>query len=339
VGRAPRHELIAALALALASCSPSSVSDAEAQGNVKWLQQNGTPEAVSALGRLADKNPAALAALDARASYDGNVYVAAWSATLREAPWGPKVLRDGLADPTRAETAASKMDRFDVHAAAFVPDLEQALVRLSASTQNTSIARVLAGGTGAAATDAVKRRLADGATRSAMCRGIEAPDASMVAKKTLLAVPEASRDAPACVDAVVRIASADDDALTWLATAGEPGILGAAGKTDVLSCALVHNLWARALEARKPETYPALVVPLASAIRRCTVEMDGVLADALTRLPRTHAVVVNAIDPYDSYGQNLRATCAALGKVVASGDAPIIRERASDAREHGCVSR
>jgi hypothetical protein len=231
------------------------------------------------------------------------------------------------------------MDRHDPHVAVFVPDLEQALVRLSATTQNTSIARALAGGSGQLTHDAVVRRLADGATRPAMCRGIGSPDTSADAKKTLLAVPSTSRDANECVDAVVRIASENDDALTWLATSGEPGILGAAGKSDVMSCALVHTLWARALEARPPTIYPALVVPLGAAIKRCTQEMDGVLADALARLPRTHVVVVSAIDPYDSYGQNLRVTCAALAKVVASGDAPIVRERASDAREHGCVSQ
>jgi hypothetical protein len=332
--------LLALLALAvLAACRPASVSEAEARGDVKWLQQNGSPEAVSSLGRLADKDPAALAALTARASFDPNVYAAAWAATLREAPWGSSLLRTALADPARAETAASKMDRHDSHVDAFVPDLEQALVRLSASTQNTSIARALAGGSGATAHDAVQRRLADGATRGAMCRGIEAPDSSADAKKTLLAVPDTSRDAPACVDAVVRLAAESDTALTWMATSGEPGILGAAGKSDSLPCALVHTLWARALEARPPAAYPALVVPLGNAVKRCTEEMDGVLADALTRLPRTHPVVVNAIDPYDSYGQNLKATCAALVKVVAGGDAPIVRERAEDAREHGCVSK
>jgi hypothetical protein len=67
--------------------------------------------------------------------------------------------------------------------------------------------------------------------------------------------------------------------------------------------------------------------------------MDGVLADAMTRLPRTRAVVVNAIDPYDAYVKNLPATCASLAKVPLWGDAAIVRERAADAREHGCASQ
>ena len=69
-----------------------------------------------------------------------NAYIAAWNATVRGAPWGPTLLRAGLADPARAESAASAMKRQDGHLAALVPDLESALQRTSASAHNGAVA-------------------------------------------------------------------------------------------------------------------------------------------------------------------------------------------------------
>jgi hypothetical protein len=324
-------------ALAFTACRPSSVREAEAKGDVKWLEQSGSPDAVAALGRLADKDPMAVSALYARANVDANVYLAAWNATVRGAAWGPTLLKIALGDATRAEIAAQSMDRHDARIAMFADDLEGALTRLGASAVNTGVASSLAS-CGPAARPCIERRLADGATRAAMCRGISAPDTSADAKSALLAVPAASRDASSCVDAVVRFAADDDDALAWIATSSEPGILGAAGKSDTLVCPRVHVLWTQALAKRTPDVYPALVVPLASAIRRCTSELDAVLFDALSRLPQTHVVVVNAIDPFDSYGKNLPATCEALKKIAngSSGDAAVVRERADDALDHAC---
>jgi hypothetical protein len=150
-------------------------------------------------------------------------------------------------------------------------------------------------------------------------------------------VPESARDAPACVDAVVRVAAGDETALMWLAERGEPGLLGGAGKNDAMPCARLHVAWARAFASRPTSAYPALEVPLGYAVTRCAVQMDGVLADAIVHMPAAHRVVVNAIDPFATYGDGLHATCAALPKVIASGqDTPIIRERANDALTHAC---
>ena len=322
----------------MAGCRPASVTDAESKGNVRWLSDNGSPDAVAALGRLADKDPKALSALQARAGFDASTYVAAWAATVREASWGPGILRSGLADASRAEVATEAMDRHDAHLSLFADDLENALARLSASPTNTGIASALAS-CGGLAHAAIERRLADGATRVPMCRGIASPDTSPDARATLLEVPAGSRDATACVDAVVKLAQLDESTLTWLATNGEPGILGAASKSEGLACPRLHTIWARALEQRKADVYPALVVPLSNAIKRCTVELDGVLADAILRLPQTRPVVINAIDPYDTYGKSLKTTCAALAKVANGGDASILRERARDTRDHGCLSQ
>jgi hypothetical protein len=41
---------------------------------------------------------------------------------------------------------------------------------------------------------------------------------------------------------------------------------------------------------------------------RCTTKKDGVLADATVHLPVTHAVVVEAINPFTIYGTALHAT-------------------------------
>ena len=319
----------------MASCRPSTIAEAERGGDVAWLDANGTPDAVAALGRVADSKPAAISALAARSKFDVQAFKAAWAAGLRGASWGPKMLRDGLVDPARADLAASAMEKRDRHLLAYVPDLEAALQRLSASLQNFNVASALASA-GPPAHDAVVRRLADASTRGSMCRGIASKDAAPDARRALLDAPASSRDADACVDGVVHLASEDERTLDWLADLGEPGLLVAASKSEALACPRVHGLWARVLSNRHPEVYSALTVPLSYAIKRCTAAMDGVLADAIVRLPLTHAVVVSAIDPFTGYGAGLRATCAALPAVAGGKDPAIVRERASDTLAYAC---
>ena len=245
------------------------------------------------------------------------------------------MLRVGLADPRRADLAASAVGKHDARLVAFVSDLEQALVRLSATLQNFNVSSALAS-IGAPARDAVVRRLLDASTRGAMCRGITSKDADADARKALIAAAEVGRDSPTCVDAVVTIAAEDDTALAWLAEQGEPGLLGAASKEEQLPCARLHVAWTKALTTRPVETYSALTVPLGYAVKRCTPEMDGVLADAIAHLPATHALVVEAIDPFMGYGNALRATCAALPMIAGGRDRAVVRERANDALNHAC---
>jgi hypothetical protein len=276
-----------------------------------------------------------VAALEARSKFDMQAFRAAWFGSLGGAPWATAMIRAGLADPKRADLAASAMDRHEPRLAMFLADLESALVRLSATTQNLNVSSVLAS-IGATARDAIGRRLVDASTRAAMCRGIASKDADAEARRVLLGVPEAARDSPACVDAVVRVAADDDAALGWLAEQGEPGMLGAAGKEDVLPCARLHVAWTKALTARTREAHSALTVPLGYAVKRCPAELDGVLADAIVHLPETRGVVVTAIDPFDHYGGALHATCAALPMVAGGRDSAIVKERASDALMHAC---
>ncbi len=169
-----------------------------------------------------------------------------------------------------------------------------------------------------------------------MCRGIASGSADPETRKALIEVPEASRDDYACVDAVVRASVEDERVLAWLAERGEPGILGAAGKSSALPCPRLHVAWAKAFAARTLDTYKALTVPLAYATKRCPADMDGVLADTLQRLPAAHEVVVRAIDPFESYGDGLRATCAVLPSLAGGRDAALVKERASDTLMHAC---
>jgi hypothetical protein len=332
---AVRTVTVVAVLAALASCRPSTIAEAEARRNVRWLDENGTPDAIAAIGRLADtKDADAIAVLEARSSFDVQAFVAAWSAVVRGASWGAEAIRNGLADPKRADLAASAMGAGDPRLVAYLDDLEGALVRLSASPLNLNVSSTLAS-VGPPAHGAIVRRLFDASTRGAMCRGIASKRADPDARRALLSVPESARDAPWCVEGVVHLAADDDPTLAWLAVQAEPGLLGAAGSNPALPCPRLHVVWSKALGARAADTYSALTVPLGYAVKRCAAEMDGVLADAIVRLPTTRATVVEAIDPFGAYSGALRATCAALPAVAADGhDSAIVRERASDALNH-----
>jgi hypothetical protein len=311
------------------------VAEAEARGDIAWLEKNDTPDSVIALGRLADKNPNAVDALGLRSSYDVQAFRAAWSGVLRGAPWAGTFIHQALTDPKRADRAASAMGRHDPHLLPFLADLEGALVRLSASTQNVNVSTTLAS-VGPQARAAIERRLVDASTRGAMCTGIAAGTADDDARHVLIEVPETARDSPACVEAVIQAAAEDEGALAWLAARAEPGLLGSAGKSGTLSCARLHVAWVKAFAARPASAYAALTVPLGYAVTRCAPEMDGVLADAIVHVPAAHAVVVQAIDPFTTYGDGLHATCAALPAVASGQDTGVVRERASDALAHAC---
>ncbi|HEY2514249.1 MAG TPA: hypothetical protein VGI39_25455, partial [Polyangiaceae bacterium] len=171
-----------------AGCKPSSVAEAEAKGDVNWLDNDGSPSALEALGRLADHDPAAASALERRAKFAVSAYIAAWEGVKRGAKWGGDILHAGLQDPARAELAASAIDGRDVAVVPFLPDVEASLTRLAAGGMVTTLAAVLASA-GPAAHDAVNRRLADKATRGVMCGGLAVSTASEDAKALLRSVP------------------------------------------------------------------------------------------------------------------------------------------------------
>jgi hypothetical protein len=321
--------------LASGGCDPKNAVEAETRKDVKWLAANPTGDSIAALGRLADEDPVALQALQARAENDVNTQIAAWAAVTRNAPWGSTFLKASLADPARAEMASTALPRKDARLTAFIPELDGAVVRLAAGKRGVAVAGLLAS-IGPAAHAAVERRLLDPKTRGSMCSGINLPDASGDAKSVLLAVPAEARDNPACVSAVIDMSATEPVVRNWLATGAEPGLLNVAS-TSTLACEPLAAIWKTALAERPAEGQRALTVPLQRSIARCYTTLDPVLADLLATAPRARAPIVQAIDPYGTELANLKATCAALKKGYANGESPLIRDRAKDALARGCM--
>jgi hypothetical protein len=328
--------LLSLLLLAgLAGCDPKNATDAESRKDIPWLAGNPTGESIAALGRLADTDPRAISALEARAGQDVNVHIAAWAAVTRSAPWGTKFMKASLADPTRAEMAGSALPRKDARLAPFIADLEGAVMRLAAGKRGSVIAGILAS-IGPAAHAAVEHRLVDPKTRGAMCDGIALPEASGDAKSVLLAVSADARDNPSCVTAVIDMAATENVVLDWLATRSEPGLLGAAAKS-ALPCPRLATIWKQALAVRTPETHAALVVPLQRSLSRCSSQLDPVLAELLAKTPRARPTVIQAIDPYGTELATMKETCSALRAGYANGVDPLARARANDALARGCT--
>lgn len=319
---------------ALAACAPKDVGEAEAKKDVAWLSTAGTSDATAALGRLADADPKAQAALKARAATDVNAYIAAWQAVVRGQRWGEDLLRAGFADPQQAELAASALPRKDPKLVPYATDLEGAVVRLAAGRRGSVVAGVLAS-IGAEAHGHVQRRLMDPKTRSAMCDGIGLPEASADAKKLVLQVPAEARDQPACVNAVLGMATKEDVTLDWMARSAEPGLFGAAARGD-MPCPRLVAAWKSALVERPSTDQTALVVPLKLALGRCSRELDAVLAETLASTPGARATIVSAIEPFGSELADLTLTCATFGKPWMNAESPRVRERAADALAGGC---
>jgi hypothetical protein len=326
--------VVIALAASAVACKAKTVGEAEATRDVTWLADEASPQAVAALGRLADADPKAVAVLEKRSSTDVNSYIAAWAAVTRGAAWGTTLLRGALADPTRADVAATALPRRDPRLIPFVPDLEGAVVRLSAGHRGSVVAGVLAS-IGPAAHAHVERRLVDPKTRGAMCDGIGLPEASGDAKSLVLAVPADARDHASCIDMVLTMAATEDVVLDWLAQSAEPGLVGATAKSR-LPCPRLGVIWAKGLVERAPETHAALAVPLKHSLSRCASVLDPIVADLLNKAPRSRAVIMQAIDAYSAEMSDLKLTCKALRSAWVHGESARIRERADDALTHGC---
>lgn len=321
--------------LAGAGCRPTSVAEAETKGDVAWLDTEGSPAAIEAIGRIADKAPEAVTVLEGRAKFDVSAYIAAWGGVKRGAKWGSDLLHAGLQDPSRAEVAASAVEGKDPAIEPFLADVEAAMTRLAATGATSTLAAVLAAA-GPSAHDAVVRRLADKVTRGAMCGGISVATGSPDARAVLRSVPATSRDDQTCIGAVTTLAASDDVTLKWLAQQAEPGLLGAASKLSTLDCPRLQRLWADALATRGATQAGALTVALANAVKRCPAVMDGVIADAIKTKPEALAAAVGAVDPFSPEDSALRATCATLPLVAQTRATPIMKERATDAIAHGC---
>lgn len=318
-------------------CGPRNTAEAESQHNIQWLADNPTSDSVAALGRLADTDEKARTALDGRAARgDANAYLAAWNAITRNAQWGTTFLRTSLADPTRAEAAATALPRKDLRLVPFILDIENAFVRLSAGQRSAIVLGSVLASLGVPAHAAIERRLVDAKTRGAMCEGIAAPESSGDAKSALLAVPSEGRDHPACVNTVINVAATENVVIDWLAISAEPGLLSVAAKST-LPCPRLAALWTKALAERPAETQAALTVPLKSSIARCGPALDPVLGDSLQKSPRARTTIVQAIDPFGTDLPAMKQTCAALRAGAARNESALVRERVDDALARGCA--
>jgi len=315
--------------------APKDARAAEARKAIAWPAATPAGDSIAALGRLADTDARAVAALEARAAQDVNVHIAAWTAVTRDAGWGAPFVKASLADPGRSELAASTLPRKDARVVPFLAELEGAIVRLASGKRGSSIAGIVAS-LGPPAHSTVERRLIDPKTRGAMCDGIALPDASGDAKSVLLAVPTDARDHPSCVTAVIDMAATEDVVRDWIAVGSEPGLLGVAA-TGTLPCPRLATIWKQALTERKPETHATLTVPLQRSISRCAPQLDPVVAELLAKAPRARPAILQGIDPYGTELASMKETCTALKQGYANGENALARERARDALSHGCA--
>ncbi len=312
--------------LLLASCTPQSVADAEKKRDVEWLTASGTPEAIGALGRVADDDKRAQEELDAlsRSTLGGHaldggagsldVYLAVWSGVERNATWALDLTKRALGDSVRMNDMANAIKRGAPQVSTFVPELDAALERGC----DMSCGAALASATGPAATSAIDKRLADPKTRDAMCSGIGSTESSKDARAAFMKAPESSRDAASCPGAAARIAAQDDGALEWLAKSAEPGLLRASGQSAV-PCDRLARLWTTLLASRDHAVYSALGGPLTEAVKRCPKTLDAPLAGALGADAESQTLALTALGATNAH--DLPTSCAAIPS-VSRGRAP-----------------
>ena len=263
-------------------CVPSTIDEAERKGDVAWLDQNGTPDAVAALGRLADTQAeGAGGAREPLVVRRRRRSAPRGRGVVRGAPWGTTMLRDGAGrpearGPARRARWTSTTPRL---VASSRPTSSSALHAPVGDACRTSTSRAPSPSVGPPAHDAITRRLADASTRGAMCRGIASKDADADARKALLDAPVGvARRERAAWTRVVHIAA--ERRRRRSPGSAETGRAGAAraprARTRRSRARSLHVAWAKALAARAPEGYSALTVPLGYAVKRCTAEMDGV---------------------------------------------------------------
>jgi hypothetical protein len=324
------------------SCSPSTAGEAEKKHDIAWLAHRPSPEAVGALGRLADTDVAARDALEKLGTEaigdktlpEGakalDIYLAAWSAVERGADWGTVMLNRALEDRDRMNDAASALKRGSPKLEGFVPELDAAL-RAGCDVRCGS---AMASGTSETVLKYITSRLLDDHTREAMCGGIGSQDSSKEARGVFMHVPDSSRNGVSCPGAAARMAARDDDTLVWLAKSAEPGLLRATGTSDALPCDRVAKLWTMAFTSREHAAYGALAIPLGAAVKRCAKALDDVLSGAVGSDADAQGLAVAAIDPLDPSVHDLVLTCVAMPAALRGGVSLPMRARAQDVLAH-----
>ena len=318
----------------LLSCTPTSVGEAERKKSVGWLESNGSPEAIAALGRIADDDKDAQDALariartteSSKVHTDGggsalDVNLAAWGGVERNASWAIAMTKSALADKLRMDEMASAMKRGAPQLGAFVNDLDAALSAgcgISCGAALTSI-------DSAAATSAVQKRLADNATRDAVCFGAGTAEATKGARDVFMKEPPTSRDAVQCGPAAVAMATRDDAALAWLAQNAEPGLLRGVSS---MPCARQVMVWTKVLTSRDHGTFGALSRALEDSVQKCPAELDATIAGALGTDADSQTLVLASLG--SSNAHELKMTCAAAPAAAQHVTAILARANARD---------
>ncbi len=299
----------------LLACTPTSVADAERKKNAAWLASNGSPEAIGALGRIADDDKDAQDALAAlakttigKATTDGggsalDVELAVWGGVERNASWAIAMTKAELSSAERMNDMAGAMKHGSPQIATFVPDLDAALLRGCDEACGASLASI----DGAAATGAIEKRLADASTRKAMCAGVGSNESSKSARDAFMRASESSRDAVTCSGAATRIASRDAASLAWLAKTAEPGLLRNVG--DEMHCDRLVKLWTTVFTLRDHATFGALSRSLESSLKTCAKDLDATVAGALATDVDTQTLVLSSLGATNA--KDLPLTCAA----------------------------
>ena len=317
----------------LLGCTPTSVGDAEKKKNVDWLENNGSPEAIAALGRLADDDKAAQEALATlskatastlRTDAGGSgldVDLAIWGGVERNASWATEMTKTLLGDATRMDEMGSAMKRGSPQLGAFVGDLDAALARGCGISCGAALASI----DSPAATTAVTKRLEDTRTRDPVCFGAGTAEASKGARDVFMKEPATARDGAQCGPAAVAMATRDDAALAWLAQTAEPGLLRG---VSTMPCARVVALWTKVLVSRDHATYGALTRSLEDSVNKCPKELDATFAGALGTDVDSQTLVLTSLRAANA--ADLKMTCAAAPRAAERVTAILARANARD---------
>ncbi len=303
------RRVIPFLCVALVACSPASVTEAEAQKDIAWLDKHESRASMEALGRLADHEPKAVEALAKRRG-NKDVYHAAWLAHTRSVSWGDDILRAALSSPTELPLAVAELPPRDPRLEGFSEDLAKGIASVSA--ENGAPAVALLASLGPSAQPHLLRLLDDAATREATCAGLASPHVTPESRQALTLASTDARTSAACRRTLFQHAASDIKVLEWLGDAGEPALLASAAET--LECPKLAHLWERVFGSPR-ETLTALEPALTASTARCAGALDPVIARVLPSTRRARTTILHALQVEDAHAERLEATCKQLPRL------------------------
>lgn len=301
--------VVAVLLAAVAGCHPSTVTEAEAQRDVAWLGDHPGRASMEALSRLADHDERAREVLMKRRG-DADVYVAAWQAHTRGAPWGEKVLRAGLVSPDDLPLVVGAIPSSHPRLAAIAGDLASGV--RAGKGESAAAAAALLASVGPAAEPPLAELVASADTRDAACAGLASPQATPEARMILVRATADARTSPACRTTIFRHASIDGRVLDWLGREGEASLIAAS--VEKLDCPKQGALWDRVFASSR-ESLVDVEPALAASMSKCAAQVDPVTARALPGTRRARSAILHALAVEDAHAEKLEATCKQLPRL------------------------